>query len=105
MRYAAFFYISFALRTNRSRLDHLQKILYQHVFPTLKEQMKSQDMLVHVFPSCLALIDHATQDEYKTKLFPGLKKIFCMPKPVQVTVADRKAHCQSFAGSGVGAGY
>ncbi|XP_074643390.1 SCY1-like protein 2 [Tubulanus polymorphus] len=63
-----------------------KKILYQHVFPILKEQMRSNELLVHIFPTIIALIENATMDEYKNTIFPGVKKVFCAPKPVQATV-------------------
>ncbi|XP_064624687.1 SCY1-like protein 2 isoform X10 [Lineus longissimus] len=63
-----------------------KKVQYQHVFPVLKEQMRAPDMLAHVFPSILAMIQNATMEEYKTKMFPGVQRVFLMPKPVQATV-------------------
>ena len=62
----------------------LQKLLHQAVLPTLREQLDYPDMLIVILPSLLALVEHATEEDYRTLVQPELKRVINMPRPVQV---------------------
>lgn len=49
----------------------------------LREQIDYQDMLVLVLPSFVALIEQATDEEYKSLLQADLKRILSTTKPIQ----------------------
>ena len=50
----------------------------------LKEQMEYPDMLLLALPSFVALIGHATDDDYRDIIQPELRKVIAMTRPVQV---------------------
>ena len=62
----------------------LQKVLYNSVFPVLREQLDSPDMLVLILPSLLTMIEHSQDDDYKAIIQPEFKRVFSMSRPVQV---------------------
>ena len=65
----------------------LQKILYRSVFPMLREQLVNQDMLVLVLPALISLVEHCSEEDYKTLVQPEVKRVLTMSsgRPVQVS--------------------
>ena len=63
-----------------------QKILYNSVFAVLKEQLESNgsENMVLVVPSLVAIVEHATDEDYKNIVQAELKRVITMPRPVQV---------------------
>lgn len=50
----------------------------------LREQLENADHLVLVLPSVVALVENASDEEFRSILQPELKRIINMTKPVQV---------------------
>ena len=63
----------------------VQKVLYQHVLPTLLEECKQCDSVIYALPTLLTVIDFATRDDYCDNILTEFCAILTMPKPVQVT--------------------
>ena len=63
----------------------MQKVLYQHVLPTLLEECKQCDSVIYALPTLLTVIDFATRDDYCDNILTEFCAILTMPKPVQVT--------------------
>ena len=61
-----------------------QKVLYSSVFPMLQEQLNYPDMLVLVLPALVAMVENASDDDYKNIIQPEFKQVFNMARPVQV---------------------
>ena len=62
----------------------MQKVLYQHVLPTLLEECKQCDSVIYALPTLLTVIDFATRDDYCDNILTEFCAILTMPKPVQV---------------------
>ncbi|ELU03322.1 hypothetical protein CAPTEDRAFT_140753, partial [Capitella teleta] len=63
-----------------------RKVLYGSVFPVITEQIDHQDMLVLVLPTFVAIVEHSSEEDYKTIIQPEFKTVFNMTRPVQATV-------------------
>ena len=66
-------------------LISLQKILYRSVFPMLREQLINQEMLVLVLPALISLVEHCSDEDYKSLVQPEVKRVLAMSRPVQVS--------------------
>ena len=62
----------------------MQKVLYQHVLPTLLEECKQSDSVIYALPALLTVIDFATRDDYCDNILTEFCAILTLPKPVQV---------------------
>ena len=62
----------------------MQKVLYQHVLPTLLEECKQCDSVIYALPTLLTVIDFATRDDYCDNILTEFCAILTLPKPVQV---------------------
>ncbi|XP_023930039.1 SCY1-like protein 2 isoform X3 [Lingula anatina] len=65
-----------------------KKILYQHVFPFIRDELYTEsDKLVHVIPPLIAIVQNASREEYRLKLMTEINKLLAMPKNALVTIA------------------
>lgn len=60
----------------------------------LREQLENADHLVLVLPSVVALVENASDEEFRSILQPELKRIINMTKPVQVSQSITKHNCK-----------
>ncbi|XP_045464200.1 SCY1-like protein 2 [Harmonia axyridis] len=63
-----------------------KKMWYQHIWPSLQQEMRSQEVLAAVLQPVLYLIQDSTVEEYETILLPSFRSVFSAPKTVQATV-------------------
>ena len=56
----------------------------------LREQLVNQDMLVLVLPALISLVEHCSEEDYKTLVQPEVKRVLTMSsgRPVQVSLED-----------------
>ncbi len=55
----------------------------------LREQLQNQEMLVLVLPALLSLVEHCSEDDYRTLVQPEVKRVLTMTRPVQVSTAGQ----------------
>lgn len=63
-----------------------KKLWYQHVWPSLQQEMKTHEVLAAVLQSVLYLIQESTIEEYESTILPSFRHVFSAPKSVQATV-------------------
>ncbi|XP_044752941.1 SCY1-like protein 2 isoform X2 [Coccinella septempunctata] len=63
-----------------------KKLWYQHIWPSLQLEMRSQEVLAAVLQPVLYLIQDSTVEEYESLLLPSFRSVFSAPKTVQATV-------------------
>ncbi|XP_065171886.1 SCY1-like protein 2 isoform X3 [Atheta coriaria] len=63
-----------------------KKLWYQHVWPSLQQEMKTQEVLAAVLQPVLYLINESTIEEYEHIILPSFRSVFSTPKSVQATV-------------------
>ncbi|XP_068901377.1 SCY1-like protein 2 isoform X4 [Tenebrio molitor] len=63
-----------------------KKLWYQHVWPSLQQEMRSQEVLAAVLQPVLYLIQESTIEEYESIILPSFRSVFSAPKTVQATV-------------------
>ncbi|KAL1518045.1 hypothetical protein ABEB36_001731 [Hypothenemus hampei] len=63
-----------------------KKLWYQHVWPSLRQEMCSQEVLAAVLQPVLFIVQESTVEEYETFILPNFRQIFIAPKTVQATV-------------------
>ncbi|XP_049819933.1 SCY1-like protein 2 isoform X2 [Aethina tumida] len=63
-----------------------KKLWYQHVWPSLQQEMRTQEVLAAVLQPVLYLIQEATIEEYESIILPSFRGVFQAPKSVQATV-------------------
>ncbi|CAM1318602.1 Uncharacterised protein g6973 [Pycnogonum litorale] len=64
-----------------------RKLWYQHVFPCLKQELQSPEVLAAALQPLLYMVDASTSEEYQEMILPSFRSVFGMPKSVQATVA------------------
>lgn len=57
----------------------------------LREQLINQEMLVLVLPALISLVEHCSEEDYKSLVQPEVKRVLTMSRPVQVR-GDRAVH-------------
>lgn len=50
----------------------------------LAEQLENPDMMEFLLPSLIALVEHSSDEDFKSIIHPEFKKVFTMTRPVQV---------------------
>ncbi|XP_066927614.1 SCY1-like protein 2 [Clytia hemisphaerica] len=66
-------------------LDKLPlRVLHQRVLPPLFLEFPNHMMLPFVLPNVFAVAEKSSKDEYMNIIFPELKKVFSVVKPIQV---------------------
>ena len=64
----------------------LQKLWFQHVWPTLEGEVRSQEVLAAVLEPVLFLVKECTHEEYRQLIFPALRPVFGNPgKSIQAS--------------------
>ncbi|CAG7727444.1 unnamed protein product [Allacma fusca] len=63
-----------------------RKLWFQHVWPALQTEMKTQEVLAAVLQPILFLIEQSSQMDYETIILPTFRQVFSTPKSIQATV-------------------
>ncbi|XP_017768256.1 PREDICTED: SCY1-like protein 2 [Nicrophorus vespilloides] len=63
-----------------------KKLWFQHVWPSLQQEMKSQEVQAAVLQAALFMIRECTIEEYETIVLPSFRDVFSARKSVQATV-------------------
>ncbi|KAJ8924777.1 hypothetical protein NQ315_000930 [Exocentrus adspersus] len=63
-----------------------KKLWYQHVWPSLQQEMRTQEVLAAVLQPVLYLIQESTIEEYESIILPSFRSVFSAPKSIQATV-------------------
>ncbi|XP_071054060.1 SCY1-like protein 2 isoform X2 [Onthophagus taurus] len=63
-----------------------KKLWYQHVWPSLQQEMRTQEVLAAVLQPVLFLIQESTLEEYESIILPSFRNVFSTPKTVQASV-------------------
>ncbi|GAB6033329.1 hypothetical protein CHUAL_013097 [Chamberlinius hualienensis] len=63
-----------------------KKLWFQHVFPSLQQEIQSQEVLAAALQPILVLIQESTAEEYLNIILPSIRCLFSMPKSIQSTV-------------------
>ncbi|XP_066155262.1 SCY1-like protein 2 isoform X2 [Euwallacea fornicatus] len=63
-----------------------KKLWYQHVWPSLRQEMCSQEVLAAVLQPVLFIVQESTVEEYETFILHNFRQIFAAPKTVQAAV-------------------
>ncbi|XP_031348162.1 SCY1-like protein 2 isoform X2 [Photinus pyralis] len=63
-----------------------KKLWYQHVWPSLQQEMRTQEVLAAVLQPILYLIQESTIEEYESIILPSFRSVFSTPKSIQATV-------------------
>ncbi|KAL5291270.1 hypothetical protein ACFFRR_010588 [Megaselia abdita] len=73
--------------TLREALPYIpRKLWWQHIWPSLSNEMKSAEVLAAVLQPVLAIVQDATHQEYETIILPALRGVLSAPKSIQATV-------------------
>merc|ERR1719150_479858 len=70
-----------------------RKLWFQHMWPLLQQEIRSQEVLAAVLEPVLFLIMECSPEEYSTMILPSLRPVFSNPKSIQasVTLLERLA--------------
>ncbi|XP_063239604.1 SCY1-like protein 2 [Bacillus rossius redtenbacheri] len=63
-----------------------RKLWFQHVWPCLQQEMKTQEVLAAVLQPIIFLIQECTVEEYEAIILPSFRGVFSIPKSIQATV-------------------
>uniref|UniRef100_A0A0A9XY57 SCY1-like protein 2 n=2 Tax=Lygus hesperus TaxID=30085 RepID=A0A0A9XY57_LYGHE len=63
-----------------------RKLWFQHVWPCLQQEMKTQEVLAAVLQPILYLIQECSLEEYEDIILPSFRNVFSIPKTIQATV-------------------
>ncbi|CAL8102037.1 unnamed protein product [Orchesella dallaii] len=63
-----------------------KKLWFQHVWPTLQAEMRSQEVLAAVLQPILLLIQECSAAEVENMILPTFRTVFAAPKSIQATV-------------------
>ncbi|XP_051175555.1 SCY1-like protein 2 isoform X2 [Leptopilina boulardi] len=63
-----------------------RKLWYQHIWPYLQEESRSQEVFAAVLQPMLYIIQNSTQDEYEKIILPNFRSLFSIPKSTQGSV-------------------
>ncbi|XP_055689243.1 SCY1-like protein 2 isoform X3 [Lutzomyia longipalpis] len=79
--------VNFYRTTLKDVLPYIpRKLWWQHVWPSLQPDLKTQDSLAAVLQPILVLVQESTVDEYEETILPIFRSLFVSPKTVQATV-------------------
>ncbi|KAK7074754.1 hypothetical protein SK128_003762, partial [Halocaridina rubra] len=62
------------------------KLWFLHVWPSLQQEMRTQEVLAAVLQPILQLISNITTDEYENIILPHFRTVFNMNKSIQASV-------------------
>ncbi|XP_049813575.1 SCY1-like protein 2 [Schistocerca nitens] len=63
-----------------------RKLWFQHVWPSLQQEMKTQEVLAAVLQPIIFLVQECTIEEYESIILPAFRSVFSIPKSIQATV-------------------
>ncbi|CAO1315978.1 unnamed protein product [Diamesa hyperborea] len=63
-----------------------RKLWWQHVWPSLQQEMRAAEVLAAVLQPALAMVQEASPSEYEEFILPTFKMVFASPKSIQATV-------------------
>ncbi|OXA61727.1 SCY1-like protein 2 [Folsomia candida] len=63
-----------------------KKLWFQHVWPTLRDEMKTQEVLAAALQPIFLLISQSTAEEFQNIILPSFKHVFSSPKSIQASV-------------------
>ncbi|XP_076052800.1 SCY1-like protein bma [Oratosquilla oratoria] len=68
-------------------LPHIpKKLWFLHVWPSLQQEMRAQEVLAAVLQPILYIIAEVTTDEYENIILPHFRGVFNIPKTIQASV-------------------
>ncbi|XP_069166584.1 SCY1-like protein 2 [Procambarus clarkii] len=68
-------------------LPHIpKKLWFLHVWPSLQQEMRTQEVLAAVLQPILQLISDVSTDEYENIVLPHFRVVFNLPKSIQASV-------------------
>ncbi|KAF7988483.1 hypothetical protein HCN44_001056 [Aphidius gifuensis] len=62
------------------------KLWYQHIWPCLYTESKSQEVFASVLHPMLYIIEHSRPDDYEKLILPSFRELFSAPRSIQGTV-------------------
>ncbi|KAK0090246.1 hypothetical protein PV325_001941 [Microctonus aethiopoides] len=62
------------------------KLWYQHIWPYLQNESKSQEAFASVLQPMLYIIQHSSNDDYESIILPSFRELFSAQRSVQGTV-------------------
>ncbi|XP_063594283.1 SCY1-like protein 2 [Penaeus indicus] len=63
-----------------------KKLWFLHVWPSLQQEMRTQEVLAAVLQPILKLISEISTDEYENIVLPHFRVVFNLPKSIQASV-------------------
>ncbi|XP_039287541.1 SCY1-like protein 2 [Nilaparvata lugens] len=63
-----------------------RKLWFQHVWPCLQQEMRTQEVLAAVLQPIIHLIQECSLEEYENIILPAFRNVFSIPKTIQATV-------------------
>ncbi|XP_043463153.1 SCY1-like protein 2 isoform X1 [Leptopilina heterotoma] len=63
-----------------------RKLWYQHIWPYLQEESRSQEVFAAVLQPMLYIIQNSTSEEYEKIILPTFRSLFSIPKSTQGSV-------------------
>ncbi|XP_046681827.1 SCY1-like protein 2 [Homalodisca vitripennis] len=63
-----------------------RKLWFQHVWPCLQQEMRTQEVLAAVLQPIIYLIQECSVEEYENIILPPFRNVFSIPKSIQATV-------------------
>ncbi len=64
----------------------MQKLWFQHTWPILESEVRSQEVLAAVLEPVLFLVKECSPEEYRGIVLPALRPVFSNPKSIQASV-------------------
>jgi hypothetical protein len=65
-----------------------QKLWFQHVWPCLQQEMKTQEVLAAVLEPVISLVQECTSEEYESIILPSFRYATCASVCVCVGTAQ-----------------
>ncbi|KAI5729876.1 hypothetical protein M8J76_007507 [Diaphorina citri] len=63
-----------------------KKLWFQHVWPSLQQEMRTAEVLASVLQPIIYLIQECSLEEYENIILPAFRSVFSAPKSIQATV-------------------
>lgn len=63
-----------------------RKLWFQHTWPLLEQEIRSQEVLAAVLEPVLFLVKECSPQEYRSIILPALRPVFANPKSIQASV-------------------
>jgi len=63
-----------------------KRVIIRKVLPVLLDELKDHQLIAYVLPNIFWIAETMTNDEFASKIFPGLKPVFAVRDPPQVLI-------------------